>query len=89
MNSFSMPREKYKVVKQHRASFYYVMIAKEGDSIIIGKEDTEMPGWYWCRDNNNVEAWVPKTHIEIDEGKGLFNQDYNSTEHDAQPGEIV
>lgn len=84
-----MPREKYRVVKEHRASFPYAMIAREGDVVRVGKEDAEMPGWRWCRDPDGVEAWVPETHIDIEDGRGVFNQDYNSIEHDAQPEETV
>jgi len=84
-----MPREKYRVIKEHKATFPYAMIAREGDIVKVGKEDNEMPGWYWCKDSKNVEAWVPKTHIDIEDGRGIFNQDYNSIEHNVQPGEIV
>lgn len=84
-----MPREKYRVVKEHRASFPYAMIAKEGDVVRVGKEDAEMSGWRWCRDPDGVEAWVPETHIDIEDGRGVFNQDYNSIEHDVQPEETV
>ena len=84
-----MPREKYRVIKEHKATFPYAMIARAGDVVKVGKEDHEMPGWYWCKDSKNVESWIPKTHIDIEDGRGIFNQDYNSIEHNAQPGEIV
>lgn len=84
-----MSRERYRVVKEHRASFPHAMVAREGDVVTVGKEDAEMPGWHWCKDPDGVEAWVPETHIDIEDGRGVFSQDYNSIEHDAQPGETV
>lgn len=84
-----MPRDKYRVVKAHEASFPYAMVAGEGDVVTVGKEDPEMPGWFWCKDANGVEAWIPRTHIDIEDGRGVLNQDYNSIELDAQPGETV
>ena len=65
------------------------MVAREGDVVTVGKEDSEMPGWFWCKDADGVEAWIPRTHIDIEDGRGVFNQDYNSIELDAQPGETV
>ena len=84
-----MPRDRFRVVKEHLASFPYAMVAREGDVVTVGKEDSEMPGWFWCKDADGVEAWIPRTHIDIEDGRGVFNQDYNSIELDAQPGETV
>jgi len=84
-----MRRPKYRVVEKHRASFPNAMMAVEGDEVDVEKEDPEMPGWYWCRDRNGVEAWVPASHISIKISKGVFTQDYNSMELDAREGELV
>ena len=65
------------------------MVAREGDIVSVGREDPKMPGWFWCKDTNDLEAWVPRTHIDVEDERGVFNQDYNSIEHDAQPGETV
>jgi len=64
-------------------------VAREGDVVTVRKEDSEMPGWFWCKDADGVEAWVPRTHIDIEDGRGVFNQDYNSIELNAQPRETV
>jgi len=85
----TMRRQKYRVTKDHNASFPYVLLAVEGDEVSVGKEDSEMPGWFWCKDKLGVEMWVPKTHLTIDVGKAVFNQPYNSTELNAAPGELV
>jgi len=82
-------RQRYRVVKEHRASFPYAMLASEGDEVTVGREDPEMPGWYWCKDGRGIEMWVPSTHLAIDGKKGKFTQDYNSTELDAAVGETV
>jgi len=84
-----MRRLKYRVVKEHRASFPNTMMAVEGGEVTVGKEDPEMLGWYWCRDRNGIEAWVPASHISIKDGKGVFTQDYNSMELDAREGELI
>ena len=80
-------RQLYKVIEEHKASFGYAFIAKKGEKVTVGKEDHEMPGWYWCKNEAGLEAWIPKTHFDVE--TGVFNQPYNSIEHNAKPGEIV
>ena len=79
----------YRVIEEHKASFDYVFIATMGEVVSVGKEDHEMPGWYWCKNQAGLEAWIPETHIEIDGKTAVFNQPYKSQEHNAEPGEIV
>ena len=84
-----MHRPLYKVTKEHKASFPKAMITEKGERVKVGKEDTEMPGWYWCKDVHGMEAWIPNTHIDIDASEAVFNQPYNSIEHTVELGEIV
>ena len=82
-------RQLYRVIEEHKASFDYAFIAEKGESVSVGKEDTEMPGWFWCKNAAGLEAWIPNTHIDINGEAAVFNQPYNSTEHDAKPREMV
>ena len=79
-----MKRQKYRVKGDHKASFNYAMVAAEGDEVTVGREDPEMPGWFWCKDANGVEMWVPSTHLAINGIRGVFNQNYNSVELDVR-----
>lgn len=82
-------RALYRVIKEHKAGFPDAMIAMIGDRVKIGREDTEMPGWYWCSDKNEIDAWVPEPYIDMKDGDAVFNQPYNSIEHSVVLGEIV
>ena len=84
-----MKRPLYRVAREHTASFTYAMVASEGDVVSVGREDSEMPGWFWCKDSKSVEMWVPSTHLRIDETKGVFNQPYNSIELTVEVGDVV
>ena len=77
------------VIEKHNAAFDYAFIGNTGEKISLGKEDTDMPGWFWCRNSEGLEAWIPKTHIKIDGETAVFNQPYNSIEHNVEKGEIV
>jgi hypothetical protein len=65
------------------------MLASEGDEISVGKEDPEMPGWFWCADAKGIEMWVPITYITIEGKKAKFTQDYCSREIEVELGETV
>jgi hypothetical protein len=84
-----MRRPIYRVAREHRASFAFAMVAAEGDRVSIGRKDPEMPGWFWCRDSRGLEMWVPSTHLNIGEGKGIFNQPYNSVELNVAVGDMI
>jgi len=82
-------RQLYKVIKSHKASFPEALIANRSDRVKVGREDPEMAGWYWCQDIKGMEAWIPKTHLDINGEYAVFNQPYNSIEHTVEVGEIV
>jgi len=84
-----MKRPLYRVMNEHRASYDYAMGAAEGDLVSIGREDPEMPGWFWCRDADGVEMWVPSTYIDVEEARGIFNQPYNSVELNVKVGDLI
>ncbi len=48
--------ELYLVIEEHKASFDYAFISKRGESISVGREDLEMPGWFWCKNAAGLEA---------------------------------
>ncbi len=84
-----MKRLLYRVVKEHKASYNYAIVVAEGDLVSIGREDPEMPGWFWCKDADGVEMWVPSTYIDVEGARGVFNQPYNSVELNVEVGDIV
>jgi hypothetical protein len=73
----------------HKASFSEALMAEKGDRVRVGREDPEMPGWYWCRDKKDREAWMPETYLDFNGEEAVFNQPYNSIEHTVELGEIV
>jgi hypothetical protein len=84
-----MKRPMYRVAKEHNTSFTYALVAIEGDEVSIGREDPEMPGWFWCNNIMGVEMWVPYTHLTIKGARGAFNQPYNSVELNVAAGDMV
>jgi len=76
-----------RVVEEHEPSFSYSVKLKKGETVNVGEEDDEMPGWFWCTNVNGLGCWVPSIYLERDERKGKLITDYESTELQATKGE--
>ena len=62
---------------------------KAGAKVKVGGEDSEFPGWKWCKATDGREGWVP---IELLSENGLeatVIQDYSARELAVEPGEEV
>jgi uncharacterized protein YgiM (DUF1202 family) len=81
--------KRYKVLKEHKASFPYSMVVRAGDAVEIGVEDKEMPGWFWCTDEGGVSAWIPEDYLQQENGIAKILVDYDSTEHTVKVGEVL
>lgn len=78
-----------RVTKPHRASFDYSVTFKRGDKVRIGREDPEMPGWYWCENQEGVWSWVPDEYLDKKGPKGIITQEYNTGELTVDEGEVL
>lgn len=81
--------KRYRVVENHEASFPYSMVVRAGDFVKVGEEDEEMPGWFWCTDEDGVSAWIPGSHLQRKNGKAKMLVDYDSTEHTVRVGDVL
>jgi len=79
---------KLRVVKPHEASFDYNVFFKRGDKVKVGREDPEMPGWYWCENHEGVWSWIPEEYLDIDGEEGTITTDYDTGELTVEPGEV-
>jgi len=79
---------KLKVTKPHKASFDYNVVFKRGDKVKVGREDPEMPGWYWCENNEGVWSWIPDDYLSIHGEEGTITTDYDTRELTVEPGEV-
>ena len=80
---------KLRVNKVHKASFDYSVVFKKEDKVKVGREDPEMPGWYWCEDKNSVESWIPEEYLNRDGTEGTITQDYDTTELTVETGDTL
>ena len=61
-----------------------------GDAIVIGKTDSEWPGWYWCTDKNGKAGWVFEFYLElIDDSNARVKHNYDGTELTVSIGDKI
>jgi len=71
---------KLRVSKAHKTSFDYSVVFKKGDKTNVGREDPDMPGWYWCENKYGVWSWVSEEYLNRDGAKGTITHNYDTTE---------
>jgi hypothetical protein len=80
---------KFRVKAPHKASFDYSVVFKKGDKVTVGKEDPEMPGWFWCMNKDGVWSWVPREYLAKSDSEGTITHGYDTTELTVAVGEIM
>lgn len=79
------------VIKAHRSSFPKPIEFKFKDSLKVGVEDTEYPGWVWVETEDGNEGWAPVEYVEVfdDATQGIAKRSYFAKELDVEIGEVV
>ena len=80
---------KLRVKAPHKASFDYSVVFKKGDKVKVGKEDPEMPGWFWCENKDGVWSWVPLEYLTRKGSEGTVTHSYDSNELTVAIGETL
>ncbi len=80
---------KLEVKAPHKASFDYSVVFKKGDKVKVGREDPEMPGWFWCMNKDGVWSWIPQEYLARSDSEGTITHDYDTSELTVAVGEIL
>jgi SH3-like domain-containing protein len=84
-----MKNVKLRVKKAHKASFDYSVAFKKGDKVKVGKEDPEMPSWFWCENKDGVWSWIPQEYLTREGSEGTITHGYDTTELTVAIGETL
>jgi len=60
-----------------------------GETVTVGREDDEFPGWKWCKASDGREGWMPVEMLSHEKGKAVVLHDYSARELAVQRGEEV
>ena len=80
----------YIVIASHRSNYPNPIQFVKGETLVLGKRDTEYPGWVWVTTPSEKDGWAPEPLIErtsINSGTAL--SEYTARELDTQVGDLV
>ena len=75
------------VIEDNEPTYPDPIKLNRGDVIIVGEEDSEFPGWFWCENQHGKRGWVPDDCIETVGSESRAKYDYSAVELRARVGE--
>ena len=60
-----------------------------GDTLRIGEESPEYPGWHRATTPAGHSSWVPETHVRMQGTRGTTLVEFDSRELNVRAGELV
>ena len=81
---------KYIVVTSYKSQYPDPIEFSKGDLLVVGKRDTEYPGWIWVTTSNKNEGWAPETLInKTSTNSGNALAEYTARELDTETGDLL
>ena len=81
--------DKARIIREHKPQYPDPIEVDAGEPVRVGNEDTEFPGWTWCRSSDGREGWVPAELLSSEGPDALVLENYSARELAVQPGEEV
>src|SRR6185295_18560983 len=83
------PGQKCGVSLAYEAAYLDPLLVKAGETLTVGQNDTQWPGWVWCTNQAGVSGWMPQNYLDRSGSRGVARRDYDATELSAGVGEEV
>lgn len=81
-----MSPHRARTLSAHKASYLDPISLDKGDSVSLGREDDEYPGWIWTIARDGKSGWVPIELLAIDGKIAIAKQAYDARELDMAAG---
>jgi hypothetical protein len=78
-----------RVVREYVAQYPDPITVRAGDHVIVGADDPEFPGWWWCTGTDGRARWVPEQLLQRTGTDAVMRQHYTARELSVQPGAEV
>lgn len=85
---FGLPKT-CKVIKSYASAYPDPIKVKKGETLKIGKKESDWSGWTWCTDQNGKSGWLPDSYIKKDGSICTVLCDYEATELTVNIGESL
>jgi uncharacterized protein YgiM (DUF1202 family) len=77
------------VIKAYERAYAEPLVIKVGETLTVGANDTQWPGFVWCTNQAGRGGWVPESYFERRGEVGVVLCDYEATELSARVGEAL
>src|SRR5689334_18059021 len=79
------------IVREYRAQYTDPIDAASGTILHVGRQDAEMPGWWWCTAPDDRSGWVPQELLDrtIGGARAALLRAYTARELTVERGETV
>src|SRR5262245_44696492 len=86
-----MPERSAIVIATWTAMYADPIDVKAGETLVVGGDDPEWPGWLWCTDPRGKSGWTPIEFIQrsTDGRTGTIAFDFAARELSVQAGDRV
>ena len=84
-----IPPRKVRITREHKPQYSDPIRVAAGETVSVGREDDEFPGWNWCKASDGREGWVPVELLSTEEPEATVLQGYSALELPVSPGEEV
>jgi uncharacterized protein YgiM (DUF1202 family) len=80
---------KARIIMRFESQYSNPIEVAAGETVDVGDEDKEFPGWMWCSASNKREGWVPVELISMNDKGARVLEDYSARELSVMLGEEV
>ena len=78
-----------RVLKTRPVQYTDPVAFEPGDSLRLGKHDSEYPGWIWATSVNGKQGWIPESYVSVAGDVGTALRSYTAREIAVTEGDIV
>ncbi len=76
-----------RVMAAYQTIYHDPLVIQQGETVTVGRRDTQWPGFVWCTTAAGKGGWVPKSYLDRSGETGVANRDYTAAELSAEVGE--
>ena len=78
-----------RVMHDYTAQYPDPITVRAGDRVLVGADDPEFPGWWWCTGPDQRGGWVPEQFLQRTGSEALMLRDYTARELTVRAGAEV
>lgn len=71
----------------YQTIYHDPLVLHNGETVTVGRRDTQWPGFLWCTNAAGKGGWVPESYFDCSGETGVANRDYTARELTAGVGE--